>query len=88
MLAGTTTTRRSVLRSWVMPAVLISLAAGLGSVVPAPQAAAHTSSVGSFFSGRPLRKGTAYVTNSGSDTVRAMQNPPLLANGPLSGTSR
>ncbi len=40
MPAGTMTARRAVLRWRVMPAVLISLAAGLGLVVPAPHAAA------------------------------------------------
>jgi len=39
MPAGTTTVARSVLRRRVMPAMLISLAAGLVLLVPAPQAA-------------------------------------------------
>src|ERR1017187_6752206 len=39
MSAETTTVQRGVLRRWVMSAVLVSLAAGLCSLVPAPQAA-------------------------------------------------
>ena len=45
MPAGTMTARRAVLRWLVMPAVLISLAAGLGSVVPAPHAVADAASM-------------------------------------------
>ena len=52
MSAGTMTARRAVLRWLVMPAVLISLAAGLGSVVPAPHAAADAASM----AGRPPRR--------------------------------
>ena len=39
MSAETTTVRRGALRRWVMPVVLVSLAAGLCSVAAAPQAA-------------------------------------------------
>jgi Putative Ig domain len=39
MSARTTTAMRAVLRRWVTPAVLVPLAAGLGSMVIAPQAA-------------------------------------------------
>jgi alpha-tubulin suppressor-like RCC1 family protein len=39
MPAETTTVQRGVLRRWVMSAVLVSLAAGLCSLAPAPQAA-------------------------------------------------
>ena len=76
MSARTMRARRAVLLRWrVMPAVLISLAAGLGSAVPAPQAAADTTSMvgspaSSAGSARPV---IVYVVN-------------LNPNNPYSGT--
>ena len=71
MPAGTMTARRAVLRWLVMPAAAISLAAGLGPVLPGPHAAADAARMaGSLGSpvgpGRPI---TAYVANGGSGTV-------------------
>ncbi len=81
MSAGINTARRVVLRFRVVPVALISLAAGLGPVIPA-QAVAHTSSVGSF-SGRALSKGTAYVVNGGSGTVTPIATATNTAGPPI-----
>ena len=71
MSAGINTARRVVLRLRVVPVALISLAAGLGPVIPA-QAAAHTSSVGSFSGRAPgwqdrLRRQRRRLGNSDPD---------------------
>jgi YVTN family beta-propeller protein len=68
-----------------MSLVLISLAAGLGSVVPAPQAAADPAST----AGSPAsRAGSAspvsvYVTNVGSDTVTPIATATNTAGPPI-----
>ena len=84
MSAGKTMVR-PVLRWRVMSLVLISLAAGLGSVVPAPQAAADSAStVGSpasrAGSASPV---TVYVTNVGSDTVTPIATATNTAGPPI-----
>ncbi len=68
-----------------MPAVLISLAAGLGSVVPAPHAAADAAPM----AGSPARSAgpgspvTAYVANGGSDTVTPIATATNTAGPPI-----
>jgi YVTN family beta-propeller protein len=93
MRAGTMMARRAVLRWLAMPAVLISLAAVLGSAVPAsPAAAGAARMAGSLSSsagpGSPV---TAYVANWGSSTVTPIATatntagPPItVGNGPQS----
>jgi YVTN family beta-propeller protein len=68
-----------------MPAVLISLAAGLGSVVPAPQAAADAASMAalSASSAGPAGPVTAYVANSGSGTVTPIATATSTAGPPI-----
>jgi YVTN family beta-propeller protein len=85
MSAGTMTARRAVLRRRIMAAVLISLAAGLGSAVPAPQAVADP----------PLRAGsyvslpgsaspvTAYVVSAVSGTVTPILTATDTAGSPI-----
>jgi YVTN family beta-propeller protein len=68
-----------------MAAALISLAAGLGSVVPAPQAAADAasmagSSASSAGSAGPV---TAYVTNFNSGTVTPIATATNTAGTPI-----
>ena len=97
MPAGTMTARRAVLRWQVMPAVLISLAAGLGLVVPAPHAAADAARMAGSL-GSPAGPGspvTAYVANCGSGTVTPIATatntagPPItVGSGPLPSRSR
>ena len=62
------TARRAVLRWTIMAATLIVPAAGLGSLVPAPHAAADTASTAAAAAG-PARPVTVYVANLGSGTV-------------------
>jgi YVTN family beta-propeller protein len=84
MSSGTMTARRAVLRWRVMPVVLISLAAGLGSVVPAPQAAADAASM----AGAPASPAgsanpvTVYVVSVGPGTVTPIATAANTA-GPL-----
>ena len=85
MSAWTTTARRAKLRWRVMAAALISLAAALGSVVPAPQAAADAasmagSSASSAGSAGPV---TAYVTNFNSGTVTPIATATNTAGTPI-----
>jgi YVTN family beta-propeller protein len=82
---GTMTAWRAVLRWPAMPAVLISLAAGLGSVVPAPQAAADVTLAGASraASSGPGDAVTAYVTNSGSGTVTPIGTATNTAGPPI-----
>ena len=85
MRAGTLTGRRALLRWLVMPAVLISLEAALGPVVPAPQAVADvaqvaTSRAASAGPGIPV---TVYVANGGSDTVTPIQTATNTAGPPI-----
>jgi YVTN family beta-propeller protein len=80
MPAGTMTARRPVLRWRGMPAVLISLTAGLALVVPAPHAAADaapmTASSGASSEGPPI-PATAYVVNLSSLTpIATATNTP------------
>src|ERR1039458_7361544 len=95
MSAWTTTARRAKLRWRVMAAALISLAAALGSVVPAPQAAADAasmagssaSSAGAAGPGPPPPAAgwagpvSAYVTTFNSGTV-----PPIATATNTAGT--
>jgi hypothetical protein len=66
MSAGIRTALSAVLRPRVMPAVLISLAAGLGSVMPVPHAAADAAPMtgSSAASAGPASLATAYVPTS------------------------
>jgi YVTN family beta-propeller protein len=85
MPAGTMTARRAVLQRLVMPAALISLAAGLGSVVPVPHAAAEAArmagSPGSAAGpGSPV---TAYVANFDSGTVTPIATATNTAGSPI-----
>ena len=85
MSAGTMTARRAALRWRVMPAVLISLAAGLGSVVPAPHAAADAARMAGS-PGSPAGPGspvTAYVANDGSGTVTPIATATNTAGPPI-----
>ena len=71
MPAGTMTARRAVLRWLVIPAAAISLAAGLGPVVPAPHAVADAARKAES-PGPPPGPGTpvtAYVADYGANTV-------------------
>jgi hypothetical protein len=67
------TRARSVLLRWqVMPAVLISFAAGLGFVLPAQQAVADTAPLATSHAASSAGSASlvvAYVTNYGSGTV-------------------
>ena len=85
MPARTMTARRAVLRRLVTPVVLISLAAGLGSVVPAPHAVADAArmagSPGSAAGpGSPV---TAYVANFNSGTVTPIATATNTAGSPI-----
>src|ERR1035441_5302600 len=85
MSAETMKARQAVLRWRVMPAVLISLAAGLGWVVPAWQAAAYaaplaSSSAASAGSASPV---TAYVANADSGTVTPIATATNTAGSPI-----
>ena len=86
MSARTMTARRAVLRWRVMPAVLISLAAGLAPLVPAPQAAADGASIaGSADPGaEPMSPVTAYVVNDASGTVTPIATATNTAGPPIS----
>jgi YVTN family beta-propeller protein len=70
MSTGTKTARRAVLRWLVMPAVLISLAAGLGSVVPVPQAAADAARM-TGSPGSPTVPAASATTNTATIGVGA-----------------
>src|ERR1019366_7975036 len=85
MSAWTTTARRAKLRWRVMAAALISLAAGLGSVVPAPQAAADAASIAgpSASSAGSASPVTAYVANNGAGTVTPIATATNTAGTPI-----
>ena len=85
MPAGAMTARRAVLRKLAMPAVVILLAAGLGSVVPAPHAAADAAPLaGSPASpAGPASPVTAYVVNGGSGTVTPIATATNTAGPPI-----
>ncbi len=71
MPAGTITAQRAVRRWLVMPAMLVLLVGGLGSVVPAPHAAAYAARMAGS-PGSPAWPGspvTAYAANDGWGTV-------------------
>ena len=81
MPTRTSTQSRGMLRWGATPVLLISAAAGLGVTGPAPHAAAGTTAARSF---------TAYVVNSGSDTVTPINTatgapgrPIPVGEGPL-----
>ena len=81
MPARTTTQSREALRWRAMSALVIAAAAGLGVAGPASQAAAGTTGA---------RSSTAYVVNSGSDTVTPINTatgapgrPIPVGEGPL-----
>ena len=85
MRARTMTARRAVLRWLVMPAAAVSLAAGLGSAVPAPHAVADAArtagSPGSAAApGTPV---TAYVVNGFSGTVTPIATATNTADPPI-----
>jgi hypothetical protein len=85
MPSGTMTARPAVLRWLVTPAAAISLAAGLGSVVPAPPAAAGVArtpgSPGSSTGpGTPV---TAYVVSDDSGTVTPIATATNTAGPPI-----
>ena len=97
MPAGTMTARRAVLRWLVMPAVLISLAAGLGSVLPAPHAVADAARADRIArlaggAGKPVhrlchqpRLGTVTPIATATNTA----GPPITAgSGPCTSRSR
>src|SRR5450755_3514556 len=79
------TSRRAVLRWRVMPALLVSLAAGLGSVVPAPRATASAALMaGSSASlAGPANPVAAHVTNYGSGTVTPIMASTNAAGPPI-----
>jgi YVTN family beta-propeller protein len=86
MSAGTLTPRRSMLRWLVMPAMLTSLAAGLGSVLPAPHAAADSAQLGRSSIASPEGSAspvTAYVTNEFSGTVTPIATATNTAGPPI-----
>jgi DNA-binding beta-propeller fold protein YncE len=84
MSARTIAARRAVLRWRVSAAALISLAAGLGSVVPAPQAADAALTAGSPASrAASVSPGTAYVTNFSSGTVTPIATATNAAGPPI-----
>jgi YVTN family beta-propeller protein len=68
-----------------MPAVLISLAAGLGSGMPAPQASAAAALMAgsSVFRAGSASPVTAYVANAGSDTVTPIDTATNTAGPPI-----
>jgi len=84
MSAGTRTARQAMLQWRVVPAVLM-LTAGLGSIVPAPQAAADAAPlVGSSASPvAPASPVTAYVVNEGSGTVTPIATATNTAGPPI-----
>ena len=85
MSAGTMTTRRAALRWGIMAVVLISPAAGLGPVAPAPQAAADVASLAASPGTRagPASTFTAYVANAGSGTVTPIATAASTAEPPI-----
>jgi YVTN family beta-propeller protein len=90
MSAGTLAARRATLRWRVMPAVLTSLAAGLGSVLPAPIAAADSAQLGRSSAASPqgsARPVTAYVTNEFSGTVTPIAAATNTAGPPITAGS-
>ena len=76
------TARRAVLRWTIMAATLIVPAAGLGSLVPAPHAAAGTVSTAAAAAG-PARPVTIYVANLGSGTVTPIATATNTAGPPI-----
>jgi YVTN family beta-propeller protein len=85
MPAGTMTARRAVLRRLVMPAAAISLAAGLGSVVPVSHAVADAARLAGSAGpaagpGAPV---TAYVANCASGTVTPIATATDTAGPPI-----
>jgi YVTN family beta-propeller protein len=85
MPAGTMTARRAVLRRLVMPAAAMSLAAGLGSVVPASHAVADAARLAGSAGpaagpGAPV---TAYVANCASGTVTPIATATDTAGPPI-----
>ena len=83
MPAGTMTARRAVLRWLVMPAAAISLAAGLGPVLPAPHAAADAARMAGSPPAGPANRAIAYVTNAFSDTVTPITTATNTASPPI-----
>ena len=81
MSAGTMTASRSVLRRSVVVGALISLTAGLGSLVPAPQAALAASQQGASVSAGSnlscaIDSGRAYCWGSNPDGLGDGSSPP------------
>jgi hypothetical protein len=85
MSAEAMNARRPVLKWAGMLAALISLAAGLGSTVPAPQAAADAvpSAIWSGSSAESARPITAYVVNQDSATVTPISTATNTAGPPI-----
>jgi len=70
-------------RRWlVLPAAAISLALGLGSVVPAPHAAANVARAAGSPAG-PGTPATAYVVNETSGTVNPIATATNIAGPPI-----
>jgi YVTN family beta-propeller protein len=90
MSVGILTPRRGMLRLLVMPAMLTSLAAGLGSVLLAPHAAADPAQLGRSSTAPPERSAspvTAYVTNEFSGTVTPIATTTNTAGPPITAGS-
>ncbi len=90
MSAETMTVPGAALRWRVIPAVLISVAAGLGSIVPVPPAvsAAAVPAAASMAGPAASRAGpsstvTAYVVNGGSGTVTPIATASNTAGPPI-----
>ena len=85
MSAETMTVLGAALRWRVMPAVLISVAAGLGSIAPAPHAVADAASTAGSSASRagPSSAVTAYVTNIASGTVTPIATATNTAGPPI-----
>jgi YVTN family beta-propeller protein len=85
MPARTMTARRPVPRWLVAPVVVISLAAGLGPVVPASAAVADVAQAGASrtASAGPGSPFTVYVANGGSDNVTPIQTATNTPGAPI-----